>query len=118
MLAAKLPGLPREERPVVATMMVEILTTMLIVSARRPAEAKSLMSETKTLAAEVSRPLRGGVASRATRSQRGRTRAGCDTIVAMKTVRPKPLGAGTENLHLTAEEDFVLSRIDGNLTVA
>ena len=35
----------------------------------------------------------------------------------MKTVRPKPLGAGTENLHLTAEEDFVLARIDGNLTV-
>jgi len=35
----------------------------------------------------------------------------------MKTVRPKPLGAGTERLHLTAEEDFVLARIDGNLTV-
>jgi hypothetical protein len=35
----------------------------------------------------------------------------------MKTVRPKPLGAGTGNLHLTPEEDFVLARIDGNLTV-
>lgn len=35
----------------------------------------------------------------------------------MKTVRPKPLGAGTENLHLSAEEDFVLARIDGQLTV-
>ena len=35
----------------------------------------------------------------------------------MKTVRPKPLGAGTEKLHLTAEEDFVLARIDGHLTV-
>jgi hypothetical protein len=36
-------------RPVVATMMVEILTAMLIVSARRPAEAKALMTETKAL---------------------------------------------------------------------
>lgn len=48
-LAAKLPGLPAKQRPVVATMMVEILTTMLIVSARRPTEAKHLMSETKIL---------------------------------------------------------------------
>lgn len=48
-LAAKLPGLPPKMRPVVATMMVEILTAMLIVSARRPAEAKPLMSETKAL---------------------------------------------------------------------
>jgi AcrR family transcriptional regulator len=48
-LEAKLPGLPARMRPVVATMMVEILTTMLIVSARRPAEAKPLMNETKVL---------------------------------------------------------------------
>jgi len=48
-LAAKLPGLPAKMRPVVATMMVEILTAMLIVSARRPAEAKGLMTETKAL---------------------------------------------------------------------
>jgi AcrR family transcriptional regulator len=48
-LAAKLPGLPAETRPVVATMMVEILTAMLIVSARRPDEAGPLMAQTKAL---------------------------------------------------------------------
>jgi AcrR family transcriptional regulator len=48
-LAAKLLNLPAKMRPVVATMMVEILTAMLIVSARRPAEAKALMTETKAL---------------------------------------------------------------------
>jgi AcrR family transcriptional regulator len=48
-LAAKLPGLEARRRPVVATMVVEILTTMLIVSARRPAEAKGLMEEAKLL---------------------------------------------------------------------
>lgn len=48
-LAAKLTGLPAAKRPVAATMMVEILTAMLIVSARRPAEAKPLMTETKAL---------------------------------------------------------------------
>ncbi|MDB5220226.1 MAG: Transcriptional regulator, TetR family protein [Myxococcaceae bacterium] len=48
-LAAKLDDLPAKMRPIVATMMVEILTAMLIVSARRPAEAKALMAETKLL---------------------------------------------------------------------
>ena len=48
-LAAKLAGLPAKMQPVVATMMVEILTAMLIVSARRPGEAKVLMNETKAL---------------------------------------------------------------------
>jgi AcrR family transcriptional regulator len=48
-LEAKLLGLPGKMRPVVATMMVEILTAMMIVSARRPGEAKALMKETKTL---------------------------------------------------------------------
>lgn len=48
-LALRLPALPERERPIVATMMVEILTTMLIVSVRRPGEANVLMAETKTL---------------------------------------------------------------------
>jgi len=48
-LAAKLPALPTRMRPVVATMIVEILTAMLIVSARRPAEATALLAETKAL---------------------------------------------------------------------
>lgn len=35
----------------------------------------------------------------------------------MKTVRPKPLVAPDRSLQLTQEEDFVLSRIDGRLSV-
>jgi AcrR family transcriptional regulator len=48
-LAKKLGSLPAKKRPVVATMLVEVLTAMLIVTARRPAEGKSLKEETKTL---------------------------------------------------------------------
>jgi len=48
-LTAKLPGVPARLRPVVATMMVEILTAVLIVCARRPTEAKALTTETKAL---------------------------------------------------------------------
>jgi AcrR family transcriptional regulator len=48
-LAAKLPGLPPRLRPIAATMVVEVLTGMLIVSARRPHQAKALMTETKAL---------------------------------------------------------------------
>src|SRR5690606_17968663 len=49
-LAKKLGGLAPKKRPVVATMLVEVLTAMLIVSARRgPAEGKLLKEETKTL---------------------------------------------------------------------
>jgi len=58
-LAAKLAGLPAKMRPVVATMMVEILTAMLIVSARRPAEAKGLMTETKALLRRYLAPYEG-----------------------------------------------------------
>ena len=35
----------------------------------------------------------------------------------MKSVRPKPLGAPVGGPPLTAEEGFVLARIDGNLSV-
>jgi len=35
----------------------------------------------------------------------------------MKTVRPKPLGEAAQNLRLTPEEDFVLARCDGRLSV-
>ena len=35
----------------------------------------------------------------------------------MKTVRPKPLGTPSTNLPLSPEEGFVLSRIDGSLSV-
>lgn len=48
-IAAKLPKLPAKTRPVVATMIVEILSAMLIVSARRPAEAKGMIGETKIM---------------------------------------------------------------------
>jgi AcrR family transcriptional regulator len=72
-LEAKLPGLPAKLRPVVATMMVEILTTMLIVSARRPAEAKPLMSETKVLLRRYLAPYEEGATRRASKpGERGR----------------------------------------------
>jgi AcrR family transcriptional regulator len=66
-LAAKLPGLPAKLRPVVATMMVEILTAMLIVSARRPAEAKGLMTETKALLRRYLEPYEEAAAGADTR---------------------------------------------------
>ena len=69
-LAAKLPGLPAKMRPVVATMMVEILTAMLIVSARRPAEAKGLMTETKALLRRYLAPYEGERRRPAVRSSR------------------------------------------------
>lgn len=58
-LAAKLHALPPTMRPVAATMMVEVLTAMMIVSARRPAEAKPLMAETKTLLRRYLAPYEG-----------------------------------------------------------
>ena len=63
-LAAKLRGLPAKMRPVVSTMMVEILTAMLIVSARRPGEAKALMTETKALLKRYLAPYEGAIRSR------------------------------------------------------
>lgn len=71
-LAAKLVGLPAKMRPVVATMMVEILTAMLIVSARRPEEAKSLMVETKTLLQRYLAPYETEGSERRKGSDRGR----------------------------------------------
>lgn len=70
-LAAKLPGVPSRQRPVVATMMVEILTAMLIVCARRPAEAKPLMTETKALLRRYLAPYE----EREATNRGGRTRA-------------------------------------------
>lgn len=63
-LAAKLLGLPPKMRPVVSTMMVEILTAMLIVSARRPAEAEALMTETKALLRRYLAPYEAAAAPR------------------------------------------------------
>lgn len=48
-LARKLPKLPARKRPLVAMMMVEVMTAMIILSARRPGEGKGLMAETKVL---------------------------------------------------------------------
>ncbi len=70
-LEAKLLDLPATMRPVVATMMVEILTAMLIVSARRPAEAKALMTETKALLRRYLAPYE----ARARKGSEGRRRA-------------------------------------------
>jgi AcrR family transcriptional regulator len=48
-IAAKLPAVPARVRPVVATLMIEVMSAMLIVCTRRPAEAKALIAETKVL---------------------------------------------------------------------
>jgi AcrR family transcriptional regulator len=48
-LARKLPRLPEEERAVVATLMVETLTAVIIAGVRRPAEAEPLMAATKVM---------------------------------------------------------------------
>jgi len=45
----KLPKLPRRRRLFVSTMVVEIVSAMLILSARRPGEGRAIMAETKTL---------------------------------------------------------------------
>lgn len=80
-LAAKLLNLPARMRPVVATMMVEILTAMLIVSARRPAEAKALMTETKALLRRYLAPYEGegeGEAQPAAKPSDARMRKGSE----------------------------------------
>lgn len=47
--AAKLPRLPAKSRPLVATMVVEVFSAMLVISARRPTERSAMLEETKTL---------------------------------------------------------------------
>jgi AcrR family transcriptional regulator len=49
LLAAKLPGVPARKRPIVATMVVEVFSTALILAARRPADARAVVEETKAL---------------------------------------------------------------------
>ena len=49
LLGAKLPGLAPRQRPLIATMVVEVVTAILIVSVRRPSEAPALLRETKAL---------------------------------------------------------------------
>lgn len=48
-LEQKLPGLPAPRRAFVAMMVVELVSAMLILSARRPEEASAVMAETKVL---------------------------------------------------------------------
>lgn len=45
----KLPGLPAARRAFVAMMVVELVSAMLILSARRPEDADAVMAETKAL---------------------------------------------------------------------
>jgi AcrR family transcriptional regulator len=48
-LHSKLPGLPPRLRPITATMVVEVFSAMLVISARRPKDRLSMLEETKTL---------------------------------------------------------------------
>lgn len=45
----KLPGLPRDMRAIVALMIVEVMTAMLILALRRPSQAKAALDETKRM---------------------------------------------------------------------
>lgn len=48
-LAQKLPHLPARMRPIAATMIVEVFGAMLVVSARRPADRRAMLRETKLM---------------------------------------------------------------------
>ena len=48
-LAANLPGLPRAMLPLVATMVVEVMTAMLVFALRQPSQAQAAIAETKRM---------------------------------------------------------------------
>ena len=57
-LSAHAPGLGRARRALVATMVIEVVSTMLIVCARRtPAEADDVIAETKTMLRRYLEPI-------------------------------------------------------------
>jgi AcrR family transcriptional regulator len=57
-LTAHAPGLGRARRALVATMVIEVVSTMLIVCARRsPAEADDVIAETKTMLRRYLEPI-------------------------------------------------------------
>jgi len=71
-LEMKLLGLPAARRPVVATMMVEIMSAMLIVSARRPAEAAALLAESKDVLQRYLAPFEEGSREKGSREEGSR----------------------------------------------
>jgi AcrR family transcriptional regulator len=72
-LAAKLPGLPPKMRPITATMVVEVFSAMLVISARRPDDRLAMLAETKTMLRRYLAPYETAapkVRSRSTRAPR------------------------------------------------
>jgi AcrR family transcriptional regulator len=49
LLRRKLPGMPARKRSIVATMVVEVFSAMLILAARRPSDAAAVVAETKAM---------------------------------------------------------------------
>jgi AcrR family transcriptional regulator len=74
-LARKLSALPAGRRSIVATMLVETMTAMLILSARRPKESKAVVAETKEMLRRYLEPYAGGP-SRSSQPARRRVRSG------------------------------------------
>ncbi|EYF08335.1 TetR/AcrR family transcriptional regulator [Chondromyces apiculatus] len=48
-LRAKLPGLPAPKRPLIASMIVEVMTGMLLFALRQPTQEKAILAETKAM---------------------------------------------------------------------
>ena len=54
---AQAPGLPKERRALVSTMIVEIVSAILILTIRRPGEADAIWEETKTMLRRYLEPI-------------------------------------------------------------
>ena len=63
-LVAKLPRLPKKQAPLVATMVVEVFSAMLVIAARRPDERKRMLDETKVMLRRYLEPFEDKVRSK------------------------------------------------------
>jgi AcrR family transcriptional regulator len=65
-LVAKLPRLPKKQAPLVATMVVEVFSAMLVIAARRrePEERKRMLDETKVMLRRYLEPFEDKVRSK------------------------------------------------------
>ena len=60
----KLPRLPKRQAPLVATMVVEVFSAMLVIAARRPDERKRMLDETKVMLRRYLEPFEDKVRSK------------------------------------------------------
>ncbi|MBX3193204.1 MAG: TetR family transcriptional regulator [Labilithrix sp.] len=71
----KLPRLPPRKRGFVAMMVVELVSAMLILSARRPGEGKAIMAETKKLLRLYLTPWEQAAAAKGLGARRSKVRS-------------------------------------------